>query len=140
MATVRLIPSTYAVSNSSYLSVTNASNMYTDTDSTTYATVTNSRQSTTSYMIYLRGFNVNSLPAGAEVTSFTVKLKGYESGLNTGTSYAPRMCNGTSALANTTATTTLGTSSNIITIPNGNVSWTNIQNYGSNFGILIYDR
>lgn len=140
MATIRLTPSTYAVSNSSYLSVSNASNMYTNTDSTTYATVTNSRQRTNSYILYLRGFNVNSLPAGAEVTSFTVKLKGYESGLNTGTSYAPRLCNGTSALANTTATTTLGTSSKIITIPNGNVAWTNIENYGSNFGILIYVR
>lgn len=140
MATMRLIPSTYAVSNSNYLSVSNADNMYTNTDSNTYATVTNSRQSTTSYMIYLRGFNVNSLPAGAEVISFTIKLKGYERGLNTGTSYAPRLCNGTSALANTTATSTLGTSSKIITIPNGNVTWANIQNYGSNFGILIYVR
>ena len=53
MATLRLIPSTYAVSNSSYLSVSNASNMYNNTDNTSsYATVTNSRQSTTSYYLY----------------------------------------------------------------------------------------
>jgi hypothetical protein len=43
MATIRLIPSTYYLSNTSYLSVSNASNMYHNTDNTTYATVTNSR-------------------------------------------------------------------------------------------------
>ena len=81
MATIRLIPSTYAVSNASYLSVANASNMYNNTDNTSsYATVTNSRQSTTSYYLYIRGFNFNSIPAGAEITSFTVKLRGYEKG------------------------------------------------------------
>ena len=39
MATIKLIPSTYYRNNSSYVSVTNPSNMYTNTDSTTYASV-----------------------------------------------------------------------------------------------------
>ena len=138
---MRLTPSAYAVSNSTYLSVADASNMYNNTDNTSsHATVTNSRQSTTSYMIYLRGFNFTSLPTGAEVSSFTVKLRAYESGLNTGTSYAPRLCNGTSALANTTASESLGTTSKVITIPTGTIQWSTIANYGSNFGILIYVR
>ena len=141
MATLRLIPSTYAVSNSSYLSVSNASNMYNNTDNTSsYATVTNSRQSTTSYYLYIRGFNFNSIPAGAEITSFTIKLRGYESGLSTSTSYAPRLANGTSALANTTASSTLGTSSSVITIPTGALTWDQIANYGSNFTIMVYVR
>ena len=46
MATIRLVPSTYYLSNSNYLSVSGASNMYTNTDSDTYATITNSRTST----------------------------------------------------------------------------------------------
>ena len=32
MATIRLVPSTYAVSNSSYVTVTSPSNMYNNTD------------------------------------------------------------------------------------------------------------
>ena len=74
MATIRLIPSAYSLSNTSYLSVSNASNMYDNTDSTTYATVTNSRTSTTSYYIYLKGFNFDDIPSNATVNSFTVKL------------------------------------------------------------------
>ena len=74
MATMKLIPSTYYLSNSSYLSVSNASNMYTDTSSTNYATVTNSRTSTSSYYIYLRGFNFDDIPSNAIVDSFTIKI------------------------------------------------------------------
>lgn len=89
MATIRLIPSSYSVSNTSYLSVSNPSNMYANTDSTTYATVTNSRTSTTSYYLYISGFNFSSIPSGAVVNSFSIKLKGYESGMTTSSQYAP---------------------------------------------------
>lgn len=140
MATIRLIPSTYAVSNSTYLSVADADNMYTNTDSTTYATVTNSRTSTTTYYLYIRGFNFGSIPDDATINSFTVKLKGYESGLSTSTSYAPRLANGTSAISNTTASSNLGTSSKTITIPTGALTWQQITNYGSNFTITVYVR
>ena len=96
MATIRLIPSTYAVSSTSYLSVSNANNMYTNTDSTTYATITNTYSSTSSRYLYLRGFNFDDIPSAAVINSFTVKIKGYESGLTTSTSYAPRLANGSS--------------------------------------------
>ena len=56
MATIRLVPSTYAVSSTNYLSVSNSSNMYTNTDSTNYATITNTNASTSSRYLYLRGF------------------------------------------------------------------------------------
>ncbi len=141
MATIRLVPSTYAVSSTSYLSVSNASNMYTNTDSTNYATITNTNASTSSRYLYIRGFNFNDVPSNATVTSFTVKIKGYESGLATSTSYAPRLANGTSALSNTTASSNFGTSTSTITIPTGSLTWDQIVNtYGSNFTILVYVR
>ena len=141
MATIRLIPSTYAVSSTSYLSVSSASNMYTNVDSTTYATITNTYASTSSRYLYLRGFNFDDIPDGAEVTSFTVKIKGYESGLSTSTSYAPRLANGTSAISNTTASSNFSTSTKTITIPTGALTWSQIVNtYGSNFTIMVYVR
>ena len=75
MATIKLVPSTYYLSNSNYLSVSNASNMYDDTDSTNYATVTNSRTSTSSYYIYIRGFNFDDVPSNAIVSDFTIRIK-----------------------------------------------------------------
>lgn len=140
MSTIRLIPSTYAVSSTSYLSVSNASNMYDNVDSTTYATITNTNASTSSRYLYIRGFNFSDIPNNAIVSSFTVKIKGYESGLSTSTSYAPRLANGTSTLSNTTATTNFGTSAKTITIPTGSLTWENIINYGSNFTIMVYVR
>lgn len=141
MATIRLIPSTYAVSGTNYLSVSDASNMYTNTDSTTYATITNTNASTSSRYLYIRGFNFSSIPSNATINSFTVKIKGYESGLSTNTSYAPRLANGTSALSNTTATENFGTSTKTITIPTGALTWEQMSNtYGSNFTIMVYVR
>lgn len=140
MTTIRLVPSTYAVSNTSYLSVSNASNMYTNTDSTTYATITNTNASTSSRYLYLRGFNFNSVPSNAIVNSFTVKIKGYESGLSTSTSYAPRLADNTSAISGTTASSNFGTSTKTITIPTGSLTWEDITDYGSNFTITVYVR
>ena len=136
--TIRLEPSTYAVSSTTYLSVTNASNAYENTDSTTYATITNTNASTTSRYYYLRGFNFNSIPVDATINSFTVKIKGYESGLATSTSYAPRLANGTSAISNTSASSNFGTSTSIITLSTGTLTWQQIIDYGNDFTILVY--
>ena len=141
MATIRLVPSVYAVSSTSYLSVSNANNMYTNVDSTTYATITNTYASTSSRYLYLRGFNFDDVPSNATINSFTIKIKGYESGLATSTSYAPRLANGTSAISNTTASTNFGTSAKTITIPTGSLTWSQIADtYGSNFTIMVYVR
>ena len=140
MPTIKLIPSAYAVSSTSYLSVSNASNMYADTDSNDYATITNTNASTTSRYLYIRGFNFDDIPSGAIINSFTIKIKGYESGLSTSTSYAPRLANGTSALSNTTASSNFDTSAKTITIPTGALTWEQIVNYGSNFTIMVYVR
>ena len=138
MPTVRLIPSTYYLSNSSYLSVSNASNMYTNTDSTNYATVYNSRTSTTSYYIYLRGFNFDDIPSAAVVSDFTVKLKAYESGVSTSDSYKPYLANGTSAInGSCSAITTTATVHEFTGI---SADWDDIKGYGDNFGIRINCR
>lgn len=141
MPTIRLVPSTYAVSSTYYLSVSNADNMYTNVDSTTYATITNTYNSTSSRYLYLRGFNFDDIPSGATINSFTIKIKGRETGLNTSASYAPRLANGTSAISNTTASSNFGTSVSTITIPTGSLTWSQIVNtYGSNFTIMVYVR
>lgn len=140
MATIRLVPSEYAVSSTAYLSVSNADRMYNNTDNTSYATITNTYASTSSRYLYLRGFNFDDIPSGAVIDSFTVKIKGYESGLATSTSYAPRLANGTSTLSNTTASTNFGTSTTTITIPTGALTWQQIVNYGSDFTIVVYVR
>ena len=109
MPTVRLVPSTYYLSNTTYLSISNAANMYANTDSTTYATVTNSRTSTTSYYLYIRGFNFNAVPSDAIVSDISIKLKAYHSGGNTSTIYCYDNTTQVAACGSTTALTTSAT-------------------------------
>lgn len=140
MPTARLIPSTYSLSNTSYFSVSNASNAYANTDSTNYATFQTTSSSTSSRYIYLKGFNLSTIPLGAQISSFTIKIKGYESGASTSTSYAPCLVNNTTTISNTTASQNFSTSSRTITIPTGSLDWDDIVGYGSNFGIRINAR
>lgn len=135
MATIRLVPSTYYLSISTYLSVSNAANMYANCDSDTYGTVTNSRTSANSYYIYLRGFNFDDIPAQAVVTSFTIKYKAREQGASTSTSCRPRICNGTTTL--TGASTIIGTSAATYSFTGLSDDWDTIKGYGDNFGIRI---
>ena len=101
MATIRLVPSElYNAAGTSYLSVSNASNAYTNTDSTTYATVTNTYSSTTNRYVYLQGFNWDDVPSGAIINDFSIKLKASESGGSTSSSYRPVLCKGTSTYSN----------------------------------------
>ena len=138
MPTIRLIPSTYYLSSSSYLSVSNANNMYHNTDNDTYATVTNSRASTSSYYIYLRGFNFDDIPSAAVVSSFTIKLKARESGVSTSTSYKPYLANGTSAINGTCDVIT--TTASVHTFTGISADWETLSEYGDNLGIRINCR
>ena len=135
MPTIRLVPSTYHLSNSTYLSVSNAENMYHNTDNDTHATVTNSRTSTTAYYIYLRGFNFDAIDDAWVVNSITIKVKGYESGVSTSTSYAPRLYSGTATIPSASAASqTFSTSTRTITVPYTG-DWATLKSYGSNLGI-----
>lgn len=138
MATARLIPSTYYLSNSNYLSVSNASNMYANTDSTTYATVNNSRTSTTSYYIYIRDFDFDSVPANAIVSDITIKLKAYHSGGNTSTIYCYDGTNTQVTAAG--STTALSTTAAVKEFTNTTIDWNTLKSYGSDFGIRINCR
>ena len=134
MPTARLTPSTYYLTSTSYLSVSNADHMYTDTDSTTYAEVYNSRTSTTSYYIYIRGFNFDAIPTAAIVSSFTAKLKGNYSG---GYSQNMYLYNGTSASVGSSASLSSTVATHDFTC---SVPWADLVAMGDNFGIRINCR
>jgi len=137
MAQIRLVPSNYSFSNSNYLTMTSASNMYTNTDSTTKATIQNTRSSTSSYYLYIKGFNFDDIPEDAIVSDFTVKLKAYHSGGNTSTNY---LCNNTTTLSGCTASA-LDTSTSPSTLSfTCNLDFDVIKGYGSDFGIRINCR
>lgn len=140
MATIRLVPSSYRVS-STYLSVSDASNMYTNTDSTNYATVQNTRSGTSSYYIYIQGFNFDSVPNNAIVSDIQIKLKAYHSGGNTGTIDCYTY-NGTTATAINAAgsTTALSTSATVHEFTNVTIDWDTLKGYGDDFSIRINGR
>lgn len=138
MPTIKLIPSTYYLSNSSYLSVSNAANMYTDTDSDTYATVTNSRSSTSNYYIYVRGFNFEDIPSAAVVSDFTVRLKARESGVAQSSSYNPYLADGTSAINGSCSYPT--TTATVREFTGISADWETLKGYGSDLGIRINCR
>lgn len=139
MATIRLVPSEINnAAGSTYLTISNAANAYTNTDSTTYATVQNTNASTSNRYIYLRGFNFSDVPSNATVNSFTVKLKAYQNGGSTSTSYRPYLCNNTTTLTGNCNVIT--TSTQTLTFTDVTATWSTIRGYGNNFGIRINCR
>lgn len=138
MAQARLIPSTYSVSNT-VLTVSNAANMYANTDnSSKYATATHTQKGTTSYYLYLKGFNFSAIPADATVNSFTVKIKAYESKLSTSSSYSPKLCNNTTAITGTCSA--ISTSATVREFTGVTATWGTIKGYGNNFGVRFTVR
>ena len=135
MPTITITPSTYYLSNSNYLSVSNAANMYDDCDSTTYATITNSRTSTSSYYIYLRGFDLSQVPSDAIVSDVAVRVKARHSG---GYAQAMYLYDGTSTNLGSSSTT-LSTTATTHTI-NITHDWADLVNAGSDLGIRINCR
>ena len=139
MATIRLIPSTiYNAAGTSYLTITNESNAYNNTDNTTYATIQNTQSSTSNRYIYLRGFNFDDIPSNAIINSFTVKIKAYESGISTSSSYVPYLCNGTTTIGG--STTAISTTASVHTFTGVTADFDTIKGYGSNFGIRVNCR
>ena len=141
MATIRLIPSSCTVSNASYVSLTDTSNMYANTDSTNYGTITHNRATGSTYYAYLMGFNFADIPSDATVNSFTVKIKASAQGHTTSTSssYYMSLVQGTNhtQIGNTSADGRLSTTTTIFTFANGSLTWSQVVGYGANFGIRI---
>ena len=139
MATIRLVPSVlYNAAGTSYLTVSNESNAFTNCDSDTYCTVQNIQSSTSNRYVYLRGFNFDDIPSNAIINSFTVKIKAYESGISTSSSYRPYLANGTATLTGTCDV--ISTSATVHTFTGVTADWEDLVGYGSNFGIRVNCR
>ena len=139
MATIRLVPSTiYNAAGTNYITISDADNAYTNTDSTTYATIQNIYNSTSSRYIYIRGFNFDSIPSNAIVNSFTIKIRAYQSGGSTNTSYRPYLCNNTTTI--TGSCDVITTSTQTLSFTGVTADWGTIAGYKSNFGIRINCR
>ena len=145
MATIRLVPSAYTLSSTNYCTVSNQTNMYANTDSTTsgYFRGRSGRSSNSTYYAFLRGFNFDDIPNNATITNFSIKIKAYRSSYqNTGSSYRIRLASSassSSAISNTTVSSdlTTSTSGSILTIPTRSLTWNQIVGYGANFSIEI---
>ena len=142
MATIRLIPSNYNVSNTNRVTVSNATNMYYNTDHTAnYAEIRGRNSTYYTYYAFINGFNFNDVPSDAIVNSFTVKIRCYRNSYQqTGSSYNLRLSSTASendVISNTTASTAIGTTASVITIPTGDLTWSQLSGYGSDFSIEI---
>ena len=140
--TVRLVPSAYGRSNNSYVTVTNPDNMYENTDDSSDVCSIRGRNSASyTYYCYIRGFNISDIPSDATVTSFKVKIKCYRNTYlrQNESTYYLHLCNNTSAITNTYMSEAVTTSSSgeVYEIPTGSLTWANIKQYGTNFGIRV---
>lgn len=137
MPTIRLVPSIATRSNSNYLTLANESNMYTNVDSTTYGTCTHTRSSSSTYYLYLGGFNFDDVPDDAIINSFTVKIKASATGQSTSSSYRMSLYHSTTAISNTTVSSSLSTTVQTLTFPTSSLDFATIKGYGDNFRIRI---
>ena len=141
MATATLTPSAYTLSSTQYMLIEDASNMYADTTSDDFATITHNRGQNTSYYLYLHNFDFSTIPTGATVTSYTVKIKAREQDLSTSSSYRMSLYykNGNSwtSISNTTVTSSLSTTATVFTFPTSTVSWSTISGHGNDFAIRV---
>lgn len=147
MATIRLVASNYGRSNANYVTVTDAENMYNNTDhSSSYATLRGraGRSSNSTYYAFINGFNFGAVPSNATVTGFTIKIKAYRGSYQaTGnTNYRISLASQASnsyKIGNTTLSDDITTSSSgeVYTIPTGSLTWSQIVDYGSDFSIDI---
>lgn len=142
MTTVRLTPSAYTRSSTTRVMVTNDANMYYNTDHTAnYATLRGRASTSSTYYCFIHGFDFSQVPANAVVSSFTVKIRCYRSSnQRTGSTYDLRLASSpssSSVISGTTASDAIDTTANVITIPTGNLTWSQLKNYGTNFSIDV---
>lgn len=140
--TMRLVPSSYGRSNNSYVTVTNPDYMYENTDdSSDVCSIRGRNNSSNTYYCYIRGFNISDVPSNATVTSFKIKIKCYRNSYlrQDSSTYYLHLCNNTSAIQNTymSSAVTTSTSGSVYEIPTGSLTWANIKQYGTNFGIRV---
>ena len=147
MATMRLIPSAYSVSNANYVVVSDPSNMYDNTsDSSDYASLRGrgGRNSNSTYYAFIHGFNFDDVPSTATVSAFKVKIKAYKNSyMATGnTNYRISLASQASnsyKIGNTTLSEdiTNDTDGEVYEIPTGSLTWSTLSGYGSGFSIDV---
>lgn len=147
MATARLVASAYSRSNTSYVTVTDPSNMYNNTDHTAnYATLRGraGRNSNSTYYAFIHGFDFSQVPSNATVTSFKVKIRAYRGSYQATGNTNYRICLASSAsnnnkLSNTSLSEDITTTSGgaVYEIPTGSLTWDTLKSYGTNFSIEI---
>ena len=142
MPTIRLVPSSYGRSSTSRVTVTDPTNMYYNTDHTdNYCSIRGRNSTSSTYYAFINGFNFDDVPSNAVVSAFTVKIRCYRNQyLSTGSSYRLRLAStasNNSVISNTTTSTDIGTTASVITIPTGNLTWSQLSGYGSGFSIEV---
>lgn len=142
MPVVKLIPSHYSRS-STHIVVTDAANMYNDVSHTANYASLRGRAGTSSnstYYLYLNGFDFSSIPANAVINSFTIRIRcsrnTFQSSASSERLRLASNTSNTNVIANTTASVNIGTSASVITIPTGDLQWSDIIGF-SNFSIQI---
>lgn len=144
MPTIKLTPSTYSRSNTSYVTVTNASNMYDDaSDTSNYSTIRGrqGRSTNNTYYLFLHGFDFTQIPAGSTINSFTIRIRCFRNQYqNVGDAYRIRLAGSPTSggiLSGTTTSQDINTYASVLTIPTGAYPWDDIEYWGTNFSICI---
>ena len=134
MPTLRLTASSYQFNNTTYLKSTTMSNAYTNIDSTTKAQINHTRAKSTTYYVYLRGFDFSQIPSNAIITRAIVKVKAYVSGDK---ARRPVLRNNTMSISGApTFSSTIGTSTSGTTSTADITSlFETCKGYGNNFGV-----
>ena len=148
MPVVKLIPSHYDISNTNYMAVTDAANMYHDTSHTAnYGSIRGrqGRSSNTTYYAYLNGFDFSLIPANAVINSFNIKIRcSRNSYTEYGSSgYRMRLASSpanANQISGTTITSDIGLTPSVLTLPTGSLTWADIVNYGATFSIQLRIR
>lgn len=145
MATIRLVPSAYTRSSTSRVTVTNDTNMYYNTDHTSaYCSIRGRNSASYTYYCFIHGFNFDDVPSNAIVTGFRVLIRCYRNSYQaTGSSYRMRLASQPSSsyvISNTTTSTDIDITADVIEIPTGNLEWDDLVDYGSNFSIDLVLR
>ena len=133
MATVTLTATNYSTTN--VATVTNASNAYTDTTSSTYAQVTTTSNSASKAYFY--GFDFSQIPNGATISSVTYKIKVKTVGSGGSTFYVFLENRNTSSVLSAKTSTASTTSETVVTLIPTSATWSDIVAMGDNFAFCV---
>lgn len=133
---VKLYPSIFTRSSTSYLTLVDEANI-TDNDDTTYGTLNHTRSQTTAYYLYCGGFDFSSIPEGYVVDSVVAKV--IANVTSASTSQKPTFYNNTTSASSLgTFSTNIGTSKTTSTVNMTVANFNTFKGYGNNARIRLY--